>query len=187
MFCFPKVRTYLFNAAGWCVSIFLALSTVYGCYKTVRKGNLEPFTRAESILYGTFARWAWSLAVAWVIFACHRGLGGKCNMVIDSDNCQLIEASGFKRGWMTFLLLLLLLLLLLFFFFFFWGGGGGWAYPKAVVWILGFLYWEERVCIYGSWGGGGLKIPFPGENVAQTTASDPNFAQMPFLVSHCND
>ena len=71
---------------------------MYGPYKTVRKDNPEPFTRTESILYGAFARWAWSLAVAWVIFACHRGLGGKCNMMIDSDNCKLIEASSFKRG-----------------------------------------------------------------------------------------
>ena len=72
-----KVHTYLFNMAGWCVAIILALSTLYGEYKVLRKDNPQPFSRAENITYGTFSRCAWSLALAWVIFACHRGLGGK--------------------------------------------------------------------------------------------------------------
>ena len=63
--------------AGWCVAIILALSTLYGEYKVLRKDNPQPFSRAENITYGTFSRCAWSLALAWVIFACHRGLGGK--------------------------------------------------------------------------------------------------------------
>ena len=63
--------------AGWCVAIILALSTLYGEYKVLRKDNPQPFSRAENITYGTFSRFAWSLALAWVIFACHRGLGGK--------------------------------------------------------------------------------------------------------------
>ena len=45
-------------------------------------------------MYGTFARCAWSLALAWVIFACHRGLGGKCGHFPDmaytfsTDTCN---------------------------------------------------------------------------------------------------
>ena len=67
----------MFNAAGWCVAIVVALSTLYGKYSAVRKDNPKPFTRAENIIYGTFSHCAWGLALAWVIFACHRGLGGK--------------------------------------------------------------------------------------------------------------
>ena len=67
----------MFNAAGWCVAIVVALSTLYGEYSAVRKDNPKPFTRAENIIYGTFSHCAWGLALAWVIFACHRGLGGK--------------------------------------------------------------------------------------------------------------
>ena len=71
----------MFNVAGWCVAIVLALSTLYGEYKAVRKDNPKPFTRTENIIYGTFSRCAWGLALAWVIFACHRGLGGRCRFV----------------------------------------------------------------------------------------------------------
>ena len=71
-----KVQTYLINMAGWCVAIALALSTLYGQYKVIRKDNPVQFSRAENIIYGTFSRFAWSLALAWVIFACHNGLGG---------------------------------------------------------------------------------------------------------------
>lgn len=70
--------------AGWCVAIILALSTLYGQYKVLRKNNPRPFSRVENITYGTFSRFAWSLALAWVIFACHRGLGGKCNSLFST-------------------------------------------------------------------------------------------------------
>ena len=73
-----KVHTYLFNITGWCVAIILALSTLYGQYKVLRKDDPQPFSPVENIMYGTFSRFAWSLALAWVIFACQRGLGGKC-------------------------------------------------------------------------------------------------------------
>jgi len=79
-----RLRTYLFNVSGWSVAIFLSLSTLYGPYKTVRKNNPHPFTRAENIMYGTFARCAWSLALAWVIFACHRGLGGLVDKILSA-------------------------------------------------------------------------------------------------------
>ena len=72
-----KARMHLFNMAGWSVAVVLALSTLYGQYKALRKDNPKPFSRAENITYGTFSRFAWSLALAWVIFSCHRGLGGK--------------------------------------------------------------------------------------------------------------
>ncbi|CAH3109140.1 unnamed protein product [Porites lobata] len=80
----PKVRTYMFNVAGWCVAIALALSTLYGEYSAVRKDNPKPFTRAENIIYGTFSRCAWGLALAWVIFACHRGLGGLVDKILSA-------------------------------------------------------------------------------------------------------
>lgn len=79
-----KVQTYLFNMAGWCVAIVLALSTLYGQYKAVRKDNPVQFSRAENIIYGTLSRFAWSLALAWVIFACHNGLGGLVNKLLSA-------------------------------------------------------------------------------------------------------
>lgn len=60
---------------GWCVAIFFALSVVYGPYRAFKK-NPVPFTKFENVLYGTFSRFAWGLALAWVTYACHLGLGG---------------------------------------------------------------------------------------------------------------
>ena len=86
----------MFNAAGWCVAIVVALSTLYGEYSAVRKDNPKPFTRAENIIYGTFSHCAWGLALAWVIFACHRGLGGKsCS---DSSPVVSLYLSLVARG-----------------------------------------------------------------------------------------
>ncbi|XP_020622131.1 nose resistant to fluoxetine protein 6-like [Orbicella faveolata] len=79
-----KVHTYIFNMAGWCVAIILALSTLYGEYQVFRTNNPQPFSRAENITYGMFSRFAWSLALAWVIFACHRGLGGLVNRILSA-------------------------------------------------------------------------------------------------------
>ncbi|XP_078365906.1 O-acyltransferase like protein-like isoform X2 [Oculina patagonica] len=79
-----KVLTYLFNMAGWCVAIILAVSTLYGEYKVLRTDDPQPFSRAENITYGTFSRFSWSLALAWVIFACHHGLGGLVNKILSA-------------------------------------------------------------------------------------------------------
>lgn len=66
---------------GWCVAIALALSVVYGPYKSIKLPNV-PFTKFENIMYGTFSRFAWGLALAWVVYACHRNFGGKLYQVI---------------------------------------------------------------------------------------------------------
>lgn len=77
-------KTYLLEVAGWCFAVILALSVVYSPYTAVKKGDPEPFTRAENIMYLTFARFAWSLALAWVIFACHRGRGGLVDKILSA-------------------------------------------------------------------------------------------------------
>lgn len=79
-----KTKMRLFNMAGWCVAIALALSTLYGEYKVLRKDNPKPFSRAENITYGTFSRFAWSLALAWVVFACQNGFGGLVNKILSA-------------------------------------------------------------------------------------------------------
>ena len=73
--------------AGWCVAIVLGVSSVYGEYKVVREGG-EPFTKAENIMYGTFSRFSWGLALAWVIFVCHRGVGGENEINRHVENVQ---------------------------------------------------------------------------------------------------
>jgi len=60
---------------GWCVAIILSVTPLYGTYKAYKK-NPEPLTHVENVMFETFSRFSWSLALAWVIYACHTGYGG---------------------------------------------------------------------------------------------------------------
>ena len=63
-------------AAGWVVSIALGLMIVYG----LKDYYVGPgMTITMSAFYTAFARIAWGMAVAWVIFTCHTGYGGPVN------------------------------------------------------------------------------------------------------------
>ncbi|XP_058971592.2 nose resistant to fluoxetine protein 6-like [Pocillopora verrucosa] len=79
-----KVKKYVFNVTGWCLAIVLAVSSLYGKYKTVREHNPHPFSPTQEIAYGILKRFAWSLAIAWVIFACQSGLGGLVNRILSA-------------------------------------------------------------------------------------------------------
>ncbi|XP_041474396.1 nose resistant to fluoxetine protein 6-like [Lytechinus variegatus] len=61
-------------AAGWAVATAIAMAVVYGLYNANR-GVSTP-SQAANIMSLTFSRFAWALAVSWVIFACHYGYGG---------------------------------------------------------------------------------------------------------------
>ncbi|KAK2569476.1 Nose resistant to fluoxetine protein 6 [Acropora cervicornis] len=79
-----KMRMYLFSVTGWCVAVALAVTTLYGPEKDDRLLKRHPFTHAGDVIYGTFGRFAWSLATAWVIFACHHGLGGFVKKILSA-------------------------------------------------------------------------------------------------------
>lgn len=69
---------------GWFLSIALGVSVVYGVY-TYYKEDGRPFTRAENIIYGTFSRFVWGLALAWVIYACNKGYGSLVNKFLSAS------------------------------------------------------------------------------------------------------
>ncbi|XP_066935837.1 O-acyltransferase like protein-like [Clytia hemisphaerica] len=60
---------------GWLVAIATALSVVYGTWKVFDTPPVF-FTDAEDIIYEAFHRFAWAVAVGWVIYACQNRLGG---------------------------------------------------------------------------------------------------------------
>jgi len=70
---------------GWFLGIGLGISVVYGIYTVTKEGG-RPFNQAENIIYGTFSRFTWGLALAWVVYACHRGYGSKRITVFISVN-----------------------------------------------------------------------------------------------------
>ena len=80
----PFKMSKVTNLWGWVIATATGLAIVYGLNipDHINGGflngeSLTPLSMAENILYGGFHRVAWSIAVAWVIFTCCRGYGGK--------------------------------------------------------------------------------------------------------------
>jgi len=63
--------------AGWVLAIGTGLSVVYGM--TNYQMSYQTYTKAVAVAYGGLHRFAWGLAVSWVIFACVTGYGGFIN------------------------------------------------------------------------------------------------------------
>ena len=63
--------------AGWVFAIGLGLAVVYGPYSQTQ----YTWKMAEWIIYGVMFRIVWAIALAWVIFACHNGWGGKSQVM----------------------------------------------------------------------------------------------------------
>ena len=63
---------------GWALAITIGVSVIYGLYgyykdvPTITQGG-----KAESLIYIGVSRFAWSVALAWVIFVCAVGHGGR--------------------------------------------------------------------------------------------------------------
>ena len=62
---------------GWCVAIAMGMLIIYGLYGFYKDVPVMHIgNKAESLIYIGFSRFAWSLALAWVIFVCAVGYGG---------------------------------------------------------------------------------------------------------------
>jgi len=66
----------LIGAFGWVVAIVTGLSIVYGTWKVFDTPPVF-FNDAEDIIYESFHRFAWAVALAWVVYACQNRAGGK--------------------------------------------------------------------------------------------------------------
>ena len=62
---------------GWALSIATGLAIVYGIYPYTDQSVVPELSPAFNMTYGPLHRVSWALAVAWVIFACINGYGGK--------------------------------------------------------------------------------------------------------------
>ena len=59
----------------WLISVAVGLAVIVGVHPMWQNG----FTNTESTIYAMFFRVGWSLALAWVTFACAKGYGGPIN------------------------------------------------------------------------------------------------------------
>nr|XP_006818636.1 PREDICTED: nose resistant to fluoxetine protein 6-like [Saccoglossus kowalevskii] len=73
-----EINKYV-NVVLWMASVAAGLIIVLGLYSTTQ-GHLLP--QAVAVLYVTFSKLVYGSAVAWVIFACHKGYGGPINQVL---------------------------------------------------------------------------------------------------------
>lgn len=69
---------YLFHfqgkvLVGWILAIGTMTALIYGLYPTFHN---KPLDLAGNVCYGTFSRFAWAVALSWVIYICHHGYGG---------------------------------------------------------------------------------------------------------------
>ncbi|XP_071489887.1 nose resistant to fluoxetine protein 6-like [Diadema antillarum] len=61
-------------AGGWITAIILYMVVIYGLYNLYRGASTSSL--AARVMYITFSRFIFALALAWIIFACHYGYGG---------------------------------------------------------------------------------------------------------------
>lgn len=73
---FHKMILYTF---GWIIAFGLGYAVVYGLYESAFKDPSKFLSKTENLLYGSFSAFCWSLAAAWVIYACETGHGGLIN------------------------------------------------------------------------------------------------------------
>ncbi len=58
------------------MAILLGIAVVYGLYDTWHGHSL---TLGQNVMYTTFGRFTWGIALALLVFACHNGYGGVIN------------------------------------------------------------------------------------------------------------
>ncbi|XP_055370764.1 uncharacterized protein LOC129605191 [Condylostylus longicornis] len=63
---------------AWMLSIGILLSIVIAPFNRVREGGGYP-TKVESASYAAFSRTSWTIALSYIVFACHKGYGGIIN------------------------------------------------------------------------------------------------------------
>ncbi|XP_074616380.1 nose resistant to fluoxetine protein 6-like [Acropora palmata] len=79
-----KIRRQIVCVVGWLVATALGVLVVYGIYGETKKGGTQ-FNKAENIAYGTFSRFTWGLALAWVIYACNKGYGSLVDKLLSAS------------------------------------------------------------------------------------------------------
>ena len=73
---FSKLLNWIIYLIFWCLAAFFAQIVVYGLYDTWHGHTLST---AEDVMYITFSRFTWGIALALVVFSCHNGYGGIIN------------------------------------------------------------------------------------------------------------
>lgn len=72
----PLKLSWIIVTICWIVAFATGLAVVYGTNFAKFYTTFEEKSKIENVLYNSFARPAWGICCAWVIFACSNGYGG---------------------------------------------------------------------------------------------------------------
>ncbi|XP_070576031.1 nose resistant to fluoxetine protein 6-like [Ptychodera flava] len=72
----------IWASLAWALATAIGVTVVYGLYGTTHGHELS---QAGNIMYAMFSRFAWGIALAWVVFACQHGLSGAVNDLLSSS------------------------------------------------------------------------------------------------------
>merc|ERR1712137_1192825 len=64
---------------GWVSAVTIGFAVLFGVSSLLDPKAVPKIDDATRVIYGSFHRFAWSIAVAWVVFACIQGYGGVVN------------------------------------------------------------------------------------------------------------
>ncbi|XP_055913781.1 nose resistant to fluoxetine protein 6-like [Eupeodes corollae] len=70
----------VFRMIGWIICFTTLLSIIFGPYFTISSSESASVFHAAS--YESLKRVSWSIALAWIVFACHFGFGGIVNSIL---------------------------------------------------------------------------------------------------------
>ncbi len=62
---------------GWVLSTAVGLAIIYGLSPYLDESEVPDIDPILKMTYGPLHRTAWGMVIAWIIFACSRGYGGK--------------------------------------------------------------------------------------------------------------
>ena len=63
-------------AVGWSLAALTGVLVVFGMWDCNYPLTPHRWTPTTAVVYGGLHRTAWAAAVAWVVWACHKGYGG---------------------------------------------------------------------------------------------------------------
>uniref|UniRef100_A0A915DY07 Acyltransferase 3 domain-containing protein n=1 Tax=Ditylenchus dipsaci TaxID=166011 RepID=A0A915DY07_9BILA len=73
-----QARSVRFICVGWAIALIAGFWSVFGLYPSLQGWNWTLY----HLFYGATGRTVFSLALGWIIYACHTGIGGPLNVIL---------------------------------------------------------------------------------------------------------
>ena len=95
-----RVNFQIVAVFGWLVATAVNMAVLYGLYGYYQP-PFPPMNPNVGALYTACHRFAWSLGLAWLVFACYTGYGGKhlySSYIREGGNSTVVSVSVYQAG-----------------------------------------------------------------------------------------